>query len=388
MAENEKVNLEIKKYLEVFSNFILNNDDFAILYDNDPDGICSVAIVEKYIKSYNKKINLKLPFLDQPKPFSKEFNENFKDQKIKALIILDFNIAGFGYLEEYNKFTTEFNNISIMIIDHHRDDSNYKNATTINSASFNLKIPSSQICTTKIVFELTKNNKEIKKNEWIYAIGLIGDANHLTWMKDIVEVVKNDNKNITDLKHKEIITPIEFEDVYITPYGKSSHQIFFAIAKSKNETPNILQKINSSKNVFEFIDKMKGYNEVKEEVYDYIDNYNYFEKNQKEDIKELQIFEMEIKSNYEICSIVSNILSQKNKNTIFFVYQKRKDGFVYISTRLGNSKINLGKILQKCIEHPDTNAGGHAPAAGARVLKENFKQFLNKFYYEIEKVEI
>ena len=154
------------------------------------------------------------------------------------------------------------------------------------------------------------------------------------------------------------------------------------------ETDKIMKRMLESNTVFEFISKMKEYEEIEEEVEDYLDNFNYFVKYGTYKKGDMNVFELEIKSEHDINSIVANRISHKDPDTIFFIYHKKKDNYVYISLRMQKGAVNLGKIAKECSVFPQTNGGGHIPAAGARVPKDHFKEFRELFYDTLAKVEV
>lgn len=392
----EKVFGSVKETCEYistkFSNFLSDNKDkkFAILYDNDPDGICSGVLMQKFLKSQGVDVADSFVFSDV-KLFSKELSERFKENEIGGLITVDFNIAGFGYLDSFKEFVAE-NEIAVAVFDHHYDESDYGIEYYFNGAMLQTEVSGAQYCTAKIVYDvICEIEPRMKKYGWIESIGIIGDFNQKTWGEDIRQVVKLDNMAFAHMEDfEDIIMPEDIEDYYLTPYGKSANMMFFGIAKDGgSDISKIYSYLLESDNVLKFLEKLSEYNVVREEVYDYLENYEYFMKYSPATKTELNVFEVEVKSNNYIEGILSNLISRKDANTIFMVYNEYKDGYVHVSLRLQNDSVNLGKVTKEvCSGIAGANGGGHGPAAGARIHKDNFKEFKNKFFGILAKIDV
>ena len=377
----------VKEAAENLEKFIETSKNVLQFYDDDADGICSGVILKKYLERKEKRIVDSWHLTDLTKPFGEQFNRFVLEKEIDLIVINDFNLWGFQYFERAMEFMKSNPGIKLVIVDHHRDDAVYDldNILEINLEKSQNEITGGQYCTSKIAYDLVLNNdpflaKEIK---WVAGIGIIGDSAPITWKDLMKELI--DEYNTEFQEEKEIITPVEMEDYFLTPFGKASNDIFYGIAKGREEVSKIFEKMYESKNVYEVLEFLKVYDPIKKEVYDYVENYEYFMKNMANAVGESNIFEVEIKSEYFLTSIVSNVLSIKNPEMIFIVFQKKDDGFTYMSVRNHNKRVHLGKIMEKCAEgFPDSNGGGHAPAAGARVRTENFDDFKEKFYQIVE----
>lgn len=366
-----------------------SNTNVGILFDNDPDGICSGIILHKFFDSKKIPVVLKIPFLNSLKPFSKEFNDTVLNSNLDVLIITDWNVNGFKYTQSFEKFKKTFPKLEIIIFDHHQDEYNYNIKAVYNSNNLQNQILGSQLCCSKFVFEVCKIiSPTIFELSWVKAIGIIGDSNTKTWSAELFRLISLENKKRISKDESEIKTPSSTEDLSITPYGKCANYIFFGISKSEEEIMKIYNFVYESKDVFELLDKLEIYSDVMTEIQEYIENYDYFLKNSSAFLSESKIFEMEVKGDLEINCILSNMLSQKDENSLFFIYHKKNDGYVYISLRLQNKSINLGKLCEELSNSfENSNGGGHIQAAGIRVPKSFFKDLRSKFYDDVFKEE-
>ena len=379
----ESITDAAQKVAAFLSSF--NAKKVAIFYDDDPDGICSGTLLEHFFTKKGYEIVRRYHFSEKNLPFSESFKKDLEKSEAELLVFTDYCISGFGFYEAYKSFI-ESTTIPILIFDHHQDTAKYTDDTKrivyLNSNIIQNEISGSQYCCSKFVYDIiTKLDETHKKYRWLAAIGIIGDTNYIQWGDFIKELISSENKKI----EKEIIIPHEPEDYNLTPYGKASAYIFFGIAKG--DVAKIYKIIQTSPTVFVALEKLKQYEVVKREVYDYVENYEYLIKMHPKTDKEFQVAEIEIKSNATIGSIVANIISAKFPETIFFIYHIREDGFAYINVRLQKGSINLGTIMKKCAQQFEhANGGGHKEAAGARIPEEHFKSFRNHIYGALENV--
>jgi single-stranded DNA-specific DHH superfamily exonuclease len=376
----------LKDSAEKFNSFICNSKRAVVFFDDDPDGVCSGCLLIKLLESKGIHVSKKLHFDDNAKPFSKEFNT--KLEGIDLLVFTDFNITGFGYFDDYKKFILENPSIKVLIIDHHVDPNNYlsENVLYLNVAQLQKEVVGGQYCCSKFTWDLVNilNLELAKELKWISIIGVIGDHCAETWKDFIQKEIDLENSNNSE----DIITPEEQEDYYLTPYGKCSNLIFYGIAKDKKEVSKIMDNLLVSKNVYALQKNLKIYELIQKDVYDYLENYDYFEKNSGVQIKPLSVFEIEIKSEYDIGSIVANRISSKNPEIIFFVSKELSNGFIHISCRHQDGLINVGDLMSKAAEpFEGANGGGHKCAAGAVVPKQHCLDFKKKFYDLVKEMQ-
>jgi single-stranded DNA-specific DHH superfamily exonuclease len=377
---------ETAKRVETFLT-PLSSKKAALFFDDDPDGIASGVILEKLLKEKGIEVILRLHNNKQKPPFSEAFIKDLERHNVELLVVTDFSIAGFGFYEDYKKFMQN-TAIKILILEHHQDTSVYSfdesKALYINSGNIQNEINGSQYCCAKFSYDIaTTITPQLKKYGWIAAIGIIGDSNYYTWGEFVKKIIQEKNKTA----EKEIPLPAEADEYYSTPYGKAAKNMFFGIGKEEKEILDIYNATYTAKNIEQLLEFLQKYDSIKYEAYDYIENYEYLVKTNPPNAQEMNVAEIEIKSKYYIGNIVANIISAKYPDTIFFVYNKNNEGYVYISTRLQTGKINLGKVFNKCeAKVSGAKGGGHNNAAGARVPEGQFKAFRNAFYGELEHV--
>ncbi len=415
----DKLNKSAKEIVD----FIADKKNVAIFHDNDPDGICSGVLLSKFVKLKGKEVKLKLHFTDKCKPFSDIFNDKLIKNEIDLLIFTDFSISGYGYFDLHSEFVKSHPNIKIIVLDHHASLADYgvaENVLYLNSGDFQKNPHPEQYCCSKFVYDLIFEVEPdfIKPFDWISAIGIIGDHNHISYGKFICDVIIEENKNI-DLKNsavvkllnkrtvmkevekhrelKHIFIPEEEDDYLATPFGVVSNLIFYGVAKDNVHTEKLFDGLDSSKDVFEFKEKLKEFESIQKEIDDYLETFEYFMKSPEyksgksanKNESDLKVYEIEIQSNNRISSIVANKISGKDKDAIFFVYHLQDNGIYHVSVRLQTGLVNLGKIMEEsCKNILNSKGGGHRAAAGAIIPKNLFAEFRAAFYDEIDNVKL
>lgn len=386
----EAVVYTAKKFSSVLKTYN-SQTRVGLFYDDDPDGICSGIILEKTLGFKEIPVVERIPFSNDLAPFSDKFNAVVKDRRLNVLLMTDFNIAGFGHLDAYLKFRKLFPDIDVIIFDHHQDSSDYKTDYYFNSNELQGQILGNQLCCSKFVFEVCKLIcSDISKFSWLKAIGIIADSNQETWGRDVVRLIEKLNSdliNSPDESIREYNIPEESDEFFQNPFGKVANLIFYGLAKSSSEISKIYDILFTAKGIFEVEDKLKEYSLIEDEVDDYIENFNYYLKNAYTPSDELHIFEMEVKGEYDLQCILSNLLSHQNEDILFIIYRKKKDNFIYASLRLQNKSINMGSLAELAADFPDGNGGGHIPAAGIKIKKDDFKPFKKKLFEKLIKLE-
>ena len=346
----------IDKFVDLI-NQISNSDKVAIFYDPDGDGTCSVVMLQKALERLNKNIAF----------ISNEFHGSFnigedtvnklKEKKITHIFTLDlpvdYNADNFKFLEDFKT----------IIIDHHilQNVNHPHNIFLIKPQLFtNMKEPN-YYCTSKLVYDLMLRLVDINDLKWLAITGLISDYCWKDWDEFLREGLKQ-----YKVKWKDYL--------YDTDFGMLTKLITAASAfkdnrKSINECKNFLYESN---NLEEALKKCKKFNVVNKVVDDYILNFS----QRAERYNNACLLILELDEPYSITSSISTAVSTSGKfpNTFILVAQKN-DERIHISARIQHSW-DANKILKECIKgFKEANAGGHVPASGASMKKEDYQTF-------------
>jgi len=81
-----------------------------------------------------------------------------------------------------------------------------------------------------------------------------------------------------------------------------------------------------------------------------------------------------IKSQYNLSSAISTIVSEKHKNKIVIVYEK-KGNRIKMSARNQGKNFDLDYLLKKATRDMHASAGGHKMAAGAVIEAQDWDIF-------------
>ncbi|NOR84945.1 hypothetical protein GQ473_02415 [archaeon] len=349
----------IKKFLEFLEN-IKQKDKTAIIYHTDADGVCSAAITSLALKRLDLTVTCAFSQKSGQITITKDTVNYLKKNNITKVIILDLSVdSNPDTIKNLELFA------DVLIIDHHitSNDLNTKKTVMIKSQDIS-DIDPSQYCTSKLIYDLFLQKIDIKDLNWISSIGIIGDFGIKTW-KTFLEYAANNNpdslKNLFDAE--EFIT----------------YAVMCDGTKGLNLSYDTLLSAKDARDVIKSLEK---YNKVRNEIDSYVTSAekNAIHKN------DLNLVYYEIKPIYNIKSKVSNILSSKTyPKKIIIVVQLDKSRNT-ISARNQTGSVSMNDLMRECTKDlDDANGGGHIPAAGGSIrkqdkdkFKENVIEFLKK----------
>ncbi len=346
MLTNKEIE-DIKEHLEKAQNPIF-------FFDNDPDGLCSFLLLQRYI-GRGKGVAIKsFPDLD------KSYFRKVQELKADYIFILDKPTISKDFFEEADKI-----NIPVVCIDHHEVD--FDIPKTINYYN-PCKEGNGCEPVTALCYQITKR----KEDMWISIIGCISDIFIPDYYKDFME------------KYPElsIKTNDAFEILYKSKIGTISRIFSSGL---KDTTTNVV--------------KMLKYLIKANSPYDVLEENN---KNQHLHKRFGQIYEK-----YKRIFEKAFNVAKKSKKIIFFKYS----GDLSISGELSNellfnfpdkviivayangSKVNLSlrgknvreKFLEILKEIDNSNGGGHKDAVGGVIQLtdlDKFKSLIESYFKE------
>lgn len=358
-----KIEIIDKVLVKSFNDFIRNisnNDKVGILHHTDPDGISSAVIMNKIVhESRNKSIDVQI----NQKPYELNITEKtlsvLKKNKVNKFIIVDLSV------DQYSKKTlnkiTKF--AEILIIDHHKL---YKNLNTdsivhIKPQLFCKGILAGQYNTSKLVFDLGSGLFDLKRYDWLAALGIIGDQTNDTWKSFLKSVYKR-NKLVFH------------NDVSKTRIGRVTDIVYLTEVYDVNKVSKCYHILNQAEN---YKDVLKS--DLKEYQKKVVQEINYWKKNV---IKYAEIFPNQeivfdyIKPRYHIRSVICSILSNKYPDKTVIIAQDTKNDFIHLSVRRKDHKIAVNELLEKILKNfTGAAGGGHVHAAGGVIRKQDLYKF-------------
>ena len=333
------------KQVEEIKSYISKSENPLIFYDDDPDGLCSYLLLDKFYQKGKGIVVKGKPVLDI------EYLRKVKEYSPDLIIVLDKPMISQEFIDSVN--------VPIVWIDHHpvvqRKGVHYYNPK--------IKYPDSYTPTTTLVYQIT--NQDL----WIAAIGSLAD-----W--HIPEFIREFKKLYPDLI-PEIKAPEQI--IFETKLGKLI-RIFSFLLKGKtsdvSKSINIIKKINDPREIInqessrgKFLYKRaekisKLYEELLEKAVKYSEN------------DEKILLFIYPSSKISFTSELSNELLYKYPDKIIII-GREKDEEIKLSLR--SSKIELPPLIKKALEGVKGYGGGHTKACGANISKDDFKTFIENF---------
>jgi single-stranded DNA-specific DHH superfamily exonuclease len=328
---------------EDFLNYLSNlnkKDKIGVITHIDLDGIASAILINEILKQKKMKIN-SLSFINYKEGMFKEAEKDFKKGTNKVLI-LDINASSDseGFKEMKKKY-------DVFLIDHHPSELEGDNIIKTKSED----------CATFALFELAKQNFDLKKWEWLVYATMVAEFSH------------KDKSNFEFIKNR--YPEFSLEDVFNSEPGKISKKIYSATIYFKGK----------EKKVFNFIlkDKLKKLNKyhiiIEKEIQEGIEKF----KKEAEFYPEKNLYFYYDNPKFSTNSVIASVLSiEEPEKSFVFVHDSLKKGndSVSVSSRNQSGKTDMNKLMRKGVEGLEqAQGGGHISAAGASFLKKDIEKF-------------
>jgi nanoRNase/pAp phosphatase (c-di-AMP/oligoRNAs hydrolase) len=314
----------------------------AIVSDNDQDGLTAAVQMKLFFDS--KKIESKVFFYDHytkmfslPKDYFFEFNP-------EKTIFLDLNEGFVATILD----TIGTKAGPCLIIDHHQSslitNSPFR-MVTVKPHSFS-SVEASRYPASKMVHDLFKGK------DWVCAIGVIGDFAHEQWSDFLDSVSKK-----YDFSRKKLIELDEIVGCITSQYPEKINSLFEFLCKAKNPNELLKSEYVVFKNLFLARLKILKDDFYKDAEY-YPDSELYF-----------------FRSDNRFSGKLSNDVSKENPAKVVIIFEQ-PEGKIKCSIRRQDFRVNCGELAKAGVKDiPDSNGGGHIPAAGAAFPSEYLEQF-------------
>ncbi|MGY4884579.1 MAG: DHH family phosphoesterase [Nanobdellota archaeon] len=336
-----------------FIDSLSKKDKIGIVTHTDVDGIASGIFLQKILESKGLEVNF-IEFLNYGVDSLKEII----NRKYDVLFFTDWNVD--TYLEKLEKIEKKSR---LLVVDHHPTNPELKDKSNF------IKTEDSY-CSSHVLFDLAENKNyfDTKDWKWLACVAIIADYTwdknvaNFNFIKSVYPEVKKDIF-IWDSEPGKIGKKINNALIYYSPDFKKVYDI--VIKKDINSLSNADNLI--SKEINFWIDKFR-----KEAEY-FIEQKLYFAYGNPE---------------HNIISTIASKLSDEffRENTVVFASDiKDKKGFVKLSARNQTGKVDLGKLLKRCVEGLEkADAGGHPRASAGRIMKKDLGKFKEKLLIELK----
>ncbi|MBI2542940.1 MAG: DHH family phosphoesterase [Candidatus Aenigmarchaeota archaeon] len=353
---------ESVKHAMEFVKGIKSGSKVAIIHGHDNDSICSAAIMYKLLKDHNKA-DVKTVISEFNFAISESVLDDIRRMKPNYIIAVDLSDINVEILTELR------NTGRVMIIDHHVPKG-YVKITYVNPRVYDKNI---YIPTTYLAYKIYEKFLDPRNILWIAGIGVLSDMG-MKNCDDLFDNIKKMNKELVG--DNANMDEILFEKSLL---GKLSHMF---------NSARVVGGIDGSVTALNALIKADGYQDVLNGNFTeakkilglqglVVKELNRllkdFEKRGKKD-KNLAVYE--IKSKYNIKSLLASVLSKTVNSRVIVIYQK-SGKYIDVSFRRGSSMVNLNEISNNSVKGmTDSNAGGHPVAAGARFPARYIGKFL------------
>jgi single-stranded DNA-specific DHH superfamily exonuclease len=328
-----------KKLFYDFLNKLNKKDKIAVITHIDLDGIASAILIKEILKQKKLKIN-SFSFINYGTGVFEKTEKKFK-KGINKIIIMDISVD--SDIEGFEKLKKKYD---VLVIDHH----------PFELKSDNMIKTKSEDCATFAIFEMAKDEFDLKKWEWLICSTMIAEFSYKS--KSNLEFIKSHSPDFS------------LEDVYASKYGEISNKIYSTVIYFKGK----------EKKVFDMLlkDKMKRINKysliIEKEIQKGIEKF----KKEAEFYPKRNLYFYYDNPKFSTNSFIATNLSIKDPEKSFVFVHDTQDNpdFVSVSSRNQNGTENMNLLMKKGIEGlEDASGGGHIPAAGAKFLKKDLEKF-------------
>lgn len=323
------------EFLEFIHN-LREGDNIALISHIDLDGIASAKVM-------NQIITPKIMKLVHYEEINSNLVRELESEGINKVIITDLGMDNPENLCRLEEFC------EVLIIDHHqfKKDLNSEKTVFINSKKY---------CASFICYSLVSKIKDVENIDWLVALACVADCiweENLEFMRGVYEKYgqRFNASNPREGRFWELIKIFSLSIIYFQK--------------------NLVEFYVKIKEELDYVEKLREYSQVvKKELEENKQKFG----EEKERIAGGWFFE--VKSNFNIGSLLATDLSLKDKEEIIILSIKKDGGFYKISARENDMKRNMALLLQKATEGlMYDDAGGHVPAAGARVAVKDYREF-------------
>jgi len=206
----------------------------------------------------------------------------------------------------------------------------------------------------------------------VYELGEeLFDREKWRWLLDAVIIADFSFKKKENLeKLKENYSEINEENIFESISGILVKKIDANLTYFEKDLRKVYDMVYNK----EFDKLEETYLIIQKEIDSFI---NKFEED-AEFFPEKNLYIYYFKPKFKISSTLSTLISlkYKTKSLIFIVEDTKDENYLKMSARNQNASEDMNKLLKKGIEGlEDANAGGHAAASGARIMKKDLDEF-------------
>lgn len=347
-----------------FMTGIVPSDKVAVVFHNDPDGVCSGVILAKIVERLRKK---RVDGFFYP-----------VDNKVFLTIELVKKLRGFNKIITTDLAVDQFPDsvkeverfAEVLVVDHHKLINNLASGrTTFIKADF-LREDSASYCASKLVFDLGNGVVNIADLDWVSCIGVIGDMAWPVWRGFLDNTLRKYGFDVVD-------------DPWKCVFGECAKVISSAeIVKRDNigKAFDVLYRAKSARDIIS--SELSKFSKL-------VDEDIAFWRSKVRNVKcvqDLELVLLEISPKYKIKSALSTLVSIDNPHITWVVADISGDKEVSVSARRQDRLVPLNKVMDDAVKGiPNAFGGGHVPAAGATLPKDFYAKFKEQLFDSVRK---
>jgi single-stranded DNA-specific DHH superfamily exonuclease len=319
----------------------------VILFDDDPDGLCSYLLIKKFMGKGSGICVRGEPFVDG------KYVSRVKAHEPDLIIILDKPMVREEFLDNIHT--------PIIWIDHHGMQEP-RGTLYFNPKKYDEEDARS---TSYWCYQITKENL------WIAFTGIVGD-----YSLDLFDEFKE--------KYKDLVIDKVEKPTDLTYNSKIGEIIRIISNILKGKTSDINRNIELITKIKDPYELLEGKSEEADEL---LSKHSKIKKDfdklaeEAEKSVEGEILKfIYVNEKYSFTSELSNYLNYKFPEK--FILICRKNGTKYMCS-LRSHKVDLREVVEKCINGLDGYGGGHKYACGATIDEKDFDEFLRRFKEEV-----
>lgn len=357
-----------------FLRSLSREDKVAVIYDDDGDGMSAAASVVLGVE----RLTGKPPFLVEPFAHSPAYIDDALPFRLKTLGVTRLITVDKTVDQKPESFMKELESICpVLVIDHHKIYREYDSPRfTMIKPHILWETEPSSFPTAIFAYTLFSIVTDLSDKDWIPCIGITADSSYPRW------------KTFVDASAKKWGLEAVKDDPFEAPFGILSGMIYCTQILSSYQLPELLDVMVGAENPQTVLNS--GFRSLLNVVDDEVKEWLSRLETEVEIDEEIEFVFAHVQPKHAIKSLLVNKLSRDRfPNWNVLLLQDVANGTrITLSARRQDFKVPMNEMLEVAIQGlPEANAGGHVPAAGGairkqdeRVFVENVKKYLRAHY--------
>ena len=352
----------VLKQFGEFVHGLKKTDHIALLFDSDPDGMCSAVIASKAIEQLTgKRPEMRIPGMYGMDFFGDRVRAEFRKLGINKLMVFDLSVDSDPIVSTTLPLL-ERQLDSIALFDHHPVGADLSSdKTLVVKSQFVSSIDPAKYCTSKLVFDSFSPYTDVSDSDWVAGAGILADVGYPQWTEFVDGVCKKYNLN-----------NVRTDRSYGSDLGKVVSLIMDTFTVEPKNALKLFEQIYAAKKPQDLYNSefMEYRALIEAETQYWLDQFD--QKAERFPNKGLTFFEISPK--FKIKSFIANRISfQLPQDQTVIIIQNTHSGIVSFSARRQDGKKNLNHIVQKAVEGiPTATAGGHVQASAGMVPEKDW----------------